>query len=37
MTRIDLAKKKYQELFQKEFSLDSKDPEFMAQLQYLIF
>lgn len=37
MTRIDLAKKKYQELFQKEFSLDTKDPEFMAQLQYLIF
>jgi len=26
MTRIDLAKKKYQELFQKEFSVDPKDP-----------
>lgn len=37
MTRIDLAKEKYQKLFQKEFSVDPKDPEFMTQLQYLIF
>lgn len=37
MTRIDLAKEKYQKLSQKEFSVDPKDPEFMTQLQYLIF
>ncbi len=37
MNRIDLSKKKYEELFQKEFSEDKNDPEFMNILQRFIF
>lgn len=37
MNRIERSQKKYEELFLNPQTLDLKDPEFMTQLQRLIF
>ena len=37
MNRIERSQKKYEELFLNSQTLDLKDPEFMTQLQRLIF